>query len=102
MGTLQYSSSAQPIVIPNYLLGHLHLVIARRFLRTESFFVAVNRDALARVNCWLDPATPLVLSYAILQNEYIIDSQAVETMLRDSYGADGLQLWPDRPWRLND
>lgn len=65
MGLLQYSREAAGIAIDDRTLCHLHVVMYRKLLAKQSFFLHLPKlPGTDAVDVWIDSTEPVVLTYA--------------------------------------
>lgn len=65
MGLLQYSRDGAGITIDDRTLSHLHVVMYRKLLSRQSFFLHLpKRSGTEAVDIWIDSTEPVVLTYS--------------------------------------
>ena len=90
MGTLKYSSAQPPLALPDRVLEHLHIVIARTFRQQQRFALNVISDAAAPIQVWLDARVPIVVTYATRVGSTINERWVKE--LEATFSSSGLVL----------
>lgn len=64
MGTLRYDSSKPAIQLPDRVLQHLHIVVARKLREQQRVAVSILSEKTEPIQIWLDARVPIVITYA--------------------------------------
>lgn len=64
VGTLRYDSSQPPIELPDTVLQHLHIVVARKLREQQRIAITIINEKAEPIQVWLDARIPLVITYA--------------------------------------
>ncbi len=64
MGTLRYDTSLPPIELPDRVLQHLHIVVARKLREQQRVAVSIISEKTGPIQVWLDARIPIVITYA--------------------------------------
>lgn len=64
MGTLRYDTSLPPIELPDRVLQHLHIVVARKLREQQRIAVSILSEKAEPIQVWLDVRIPIVITYS--------------------------------------
>ena len=64
MGTLRYDTSLPAIELPDRVLQHLHIVVARKLREQQRIAVSIITEKAEPIHVWLDVRIPIVITYA--------------------------------------
>ena len=64
MGTLRYDASQPPIELPDTVLQHLHIAVARKLREQQRIAVTIISEKAEPIQVWLDARIPMVITYA--------------------------------------
>ena len=64
MGTLRYDAAEPVIELPDRVLQHLHIVVARKLREQQRIAVTVISEKTEPIQVWLDARIPIVITYA--------------------------------------
>ena len=64
MGTLRYDPSNPAIELPDRVLQHLHIVVARKLREQQRIAVSIISEKTEPIQVWLDARIPIVITYA--------------------------------------
>ena len=94
MGTIQYGSSAEVIVVPDALLAHLKLVMITRMRRSESFTLSWEQrvaGAPRHSTVWVHYSMPLRFTFDGAEAPEL-DPALLDALMVSSYTAAGIVL----------
>jgi hypothetical protein len=64
VGTLRYDAALPPIELPDRVLEHLHIVVARKLRENQRIALNLLREKSAPIQVWIDARIPIVITYA--------------------------------------
>ncbi len=64
MGTLRYDAAKPAIELPDRVLQHLHIVVARKMREQQRIAVTVITEKAEPIQVWLDARIPILITYA--------------------------------------
>ena len=64
VGTLRYDAAAPVIELPDRVLQHLHIVVARKLREQQRIAVNIISEKTEPIQVWLDARIPIVITYA--------------------------------------
>ena len=93
MGTLRYDAELPAVTLPDRLLEHVHIVIARKFREQQKFALNIISGAATPIQVWLDARVPIVITYATRVGSTINQRWIKE--LEASFTNAGLMIVPE-------
>ena len=64
MGTLRYDAAQPVIELPDRVLQHLHIAVARKLREQQRIAVSIVSEKTEPIQVWLDVRIPIVITYA--------------------------------------
>ena len=64
MGTLRYDAAQPVIELPDRVLQHLHIAVARKLREQQRIAVSIISEKTEPIQVWLDVRIPIVITYA--------------------------------------
>ena len=64
MGTLRYDATEPVIELPDRVLQHLHIAVARKLREQQRIAVSIISEKTEPIQVWLDVRIPIVITYA--------------------------------------
>jgi hypothetical protein len=93
VGTLRYDRSLPAIELPDRVLQHLHIVIARKLREQQRIAINIISEKTEPMQVWVDARIPILITYATGVASTINQKWLAE--LEATFSAAGLVLIPE-------
>jgi hypothetical protein len=93
VGTLRYDRSQPAIELPDRVLQHLHIVIARKLREQQRIAINILSEKTEPIQVWVDARIPILITYATGVASTINQKWLAE--LEATFSAAGMVLIPE-------